>query len=682
MKNGFPAESLDLYKKFRKKDVEPDKLFECTEKERLVFDGIEYKDVVSWTLMFSCYVGRGSTTIVIVFILTGLCRARGLDIGRDRSMNRLSGDVACMTALALMYVKCAGLECSLRVFDTEARPRLYHSLIECWNQEQTQICNRIQLVVLPLLASMAISLLYLAKFVFVGLRRLLQFLKKSEKPRITQPRIPLSEAEDSPSRSLWKYDVFLSFRGTDVRRSFVSHLYEALNNEGIKTFHDDRELQKGNFIWEGLEKAIDQSRFAILVISEDYATSHWCLEEISALVDLAEKKRLELIPIFYGIDPSDLKRRSGCFNKAFEKHEQRFDLETVDIWRRALAQVGKMSGWNSKSRNEDSELVHEIVQDLSDRLSSHISDGTAELYMDRAKKVLDSFVFKSEPRLVTLMEKSLIGMSKSRRLWVHDLLQDMAKDIICEGKKEKPWKRKMLWNFLDIKGLFTEKMGTKDIQVESILLNMAEGTELCINPATFKRMFNLKFLKIHNNFAVGGSKLCMTDYLVELNLPDSSVETLWSGTKDLRSTIGSLESLRHLGLAYCPNVTVFPVLGNGIETLSLNGTAIEEVPSSIGDKLNLMSLDMSECQRLQNLPHTLSNLKNLKLLYLRGCTNITERPHVAGEMRRLDLYGTSIEKYGFLSEEETLELRNRDIDLVKAFLTLYARKYKKNRNSR
>ncbi|CAH8258704.1 unnamed protein product [Arabidopsis lyrata] len=26
MKNGFPAESLDLYKKFRKKDVEPDKL--------------------------------------------------------------------------------------------------------------------------------------------------------------------------------------------------------------------------------------------------------------------------------------------------------------------------------------------------------------------------------------------------------------------------------------------------------------------------------------------------------------------------------------------------------------------------------------------------------------------------------------------------------------------------------
>lgn len=97
------------------------------------------------------------------------------------------------------------------------------------------------------LASMAISLLYLAIVVFVGLRRLLQFLRK---------------LEDSPSRSLWKYDVLLSFRGTDVRKSFVSHLYEALNNGGVKTFHDDRELQKGTFIWEGLEKEIDQSRFA------------------------------------------------------------------------------------------------------------------------------------------------------------------------------------------------------------------------------------------------------------------------------------------------------------------------------------------------------------------------------------------------------------------------------------
>ncbi|KFK42369.1 hypothetical protein AALP_AA2G246700 [Arabis alpina] len=844
--------------------------------------------------------------------------------------------------------------------------------------------------------------------------------------------------EDSSSQ--WKYDVFLSFRGSDVRRNLVSHLYEALTNEGIETFHDDRELRKGEFIWEGLEKAMNQSRFAIVVISKEYASSHWCLKEISVMVDLAEKKRLELIPIFYDIDPSDLKRRSGCFNQAFEKHELRYDLEMVGKWRRALAQVGNISGWDSKTSKEDSELVRDIVQDLSERLYSNspgettglvgmsfhkknmetflsmesndvrmvgvwgmggrgkttiakyvfddissqfdvcclqdnvkgdfkqygvshlrkeimskffpksrlnaqssdamkrklrgkvllvlddvddiqqlqelagnwFGSGSRIVITTRDKRVLDVHgvihIYEVKPLRPTLalqlfsehafrmnrpqeefrtlsldiveqlgglpLALRVIGASlyqreikfwkeklmrrlfffmllvvsmvniwieRKRRLWVHDLLQDMAKDIICDGKKEKPWKRKMLYSFEDFKGLFAENMGTKDIEVESISLNMAEETELYINPAMFRRMLNLKFLKIHNNLTVGGSKICMvnnleylpplrylhwevytlrslpshfqTEYLVELNLPDSSVERLWSGTQDLRKlrhlnlnrcrqlieipdlskaksletlclcdceslvelhsslwhlnglvklsmrnctklknlprnisleslktlaldgctsiedfpfisdnieqlglsrtsieivptsierlsrltdlrlsqckrlknlpvTLGGLESLKNLWITNCPKVTVFPVLGNGIEALALNGTAIEEVPSTIGDKLNLVFLDMTDCQRLQNFPPALINLKKLKFLYLRGCTNITELPQIAGEMRKLDLYGTSIKKYGFLSEDEALELRKRDMDFVKGFLTRYVRKYKKNKNSR
>ncbi|ESQ56129.1 hypothetical protein EUTSA_v10026964mg, partial [Eutrema salsugineum] len=179
-----------------------------------------------------------------------------------------------------------------------------------------------------------------------------------------------TEAENSLSRYLWEYDVFLSFRGADVRKKLVSHLNDALNEEGIKTFHDDRDLQRGDVIWEALEEAINQSRFAIVVISEGYADSHWCLRELSLMVDLAEKKRLQLIPIFYEIDPSNLKSRTGCFSKAFEKHEPRFGKETVKPWRSALATVGNISGWDSKCRNEDSKLVQNVVQDLRDRLYS------------------------------------------------------------------------------------------------------------------------------------------------------------------------------------------------------------------------------------------------------------------------------------------------------------------------
>ncbi|XP_040363857.1 TMV resistance protein N isoform X2 [Rosa chinensis] len=50
-----------------------------------------------------------------------------------------------------------------------------------------------------------------------------------------------------PSPPQWKYDVFLSFRGEDTRKAFTDHLYAALEHQGIITFRDDPELQKGCF---------------------------------------------------------------------------------------------------------------------------------------------------------------------------------------------------------------------------------------------------------------------------------------------------------------------------------------------------------------------------------------------------------------------------------------------------
>ncbi|CAI0552528.1 unnamed protein product [Linum tenue] len=69
----------------------------------------------------------------------------------------------------------------------------------------------------------------------------------------------------------WKYDVFLSFRGPDVRHTFIAHLHRALIRMGIGVFIDNINIPKGQYIAEAIPRAIAESRFSVVVLSKGYA---------------------------------------------------------------------------------------------------------------------------------------------------------------------------------------------------------------------------------------------------------------------------------------------------------------------------------------------------------------------------------------------------------------------------
>ena len=83
-----------------------------------------------------------------------------------------------------------------------------------------------------------------------------------------------TSSPSSSSTPRWSYDVFLNFRGEDTRKSFTDHLYNALKNKGILTFRDDENLERGKFISQELVKAIEESRFAIVIFSINYGFLH------------------------------------------------------------------------------------------------------------------------------------------------------------------------------------------------------------------------------------------------------------------------------------------------------------------------------------------------------------------------------------------------------------------------
>lgn len=145
----------------------------------------------------------------------------------------------------------------------------------------------------------------------------------------------------------WTYDVFLSFRGEDTRNNFTGHLHRNLIQRGIKTFID-YELRRGEEVSPALLKAIEESRISIIVFSENYATSTWCLDELVKILECKELKQQMVWPIFYKVDPSDVRNQRGSFGKALVKHERKFkdNKEKVKIWRAALTKAANLSGWS------------------------------------------------------------------------------------------------------------------------------------------------------------------------------------------------------------------------------------------------------------------------------------------------------------------------------------------------
>ena len=159
-------------------------------------------------------------------------------------------------------------------------------------------------------------------------------------------------ATQTASSSTWKYDVFLSFCGVDTRKNFTYHFYTALKQKGIITFRDDEKLERGTYISQELLKAIEESKYTIIILSTNYASSRWCLIELAKIVECMKKTRLTVLPVFYHVDPSDIRNQSGTLAEAFAKHEEDTKVNTEDMqsWKAALKDVGHLSGWHVHDR--------------------------------------------------------------------------------------------------------------------------------------------------------------------------------------------------------------------------------------------------------------------------------------------------------------------------------------------
>ncbi|XP_057436463.1 probable disease resistance protein At1g62630 [Lotus japonicus] len=167
----------------------------------------------------------------------------------------------------------------------------------------------------------------------------------------------------SLSHSTARYQIFISFRGMDTRDDFTKPLYQGLCREGFVTFKDDESLEGGSPI-EKLLDDIEESRFAIIILSKNYAESEWCLKELSKILECKDQegKNQLVLPIFYEVTPTEVRHVINRYADAMAKHEKNgIDSKTIQAWKKALFDVCTLTGFEKPSDWTRDQFIGKIV---------------------------------------------------------------------------------------------------------------------------------------------------------------------------------------------------------------------------------------------------------------------------------------------------------------------------------
>ncbi|KAF3456164.1 hypothetical protein FNV43_RR00814 [Rhamnella rubrinervis] len=100
----------------------------------------------------------------------------------------------------------------------------------------------------------------------------------------------------------------------ETGKTYTSHLHIALCRKRIHTFLDVEKLERGGDIYTGLDNAIESSRCPVVILSGNYASSRWCMDELVQILQCRKDSKIQqiVVPIFYRVNPDDiLKQKAG-----------------------------------------------------------------------------------------------------------------------------------------------------------------------------------------------------------------------------------------------------------------------------------------------------------------------------------------------------------------------------------
>ncbi|XP_057831185.2 disease resistance protein Roq1 isoform X3 [Cryptomeria japonica] len=186
-----------------------------------------------------------------------------------------------------------------------------------------------------------------------------------------QPQVELADAfeEIAPSASTsgrsrvpvkkMPYDVFINHRGPDVKYTVATTLHNTLSVLGFRVFLDSEELEMRDFLPGEIEEAMRSPSLHIAIFSQNYAQSPWCLAELSFIF----KTGKQIVPIFYHVQPDDVRYAKGVYADALSQHKNkgRYTSKKLEEWKNALNNVSYNAGYIINNKEDEERLLKNIV---------------------------------------------------------------------------------------------------------------------------------------------------------------------------------------------------------------------------------------------------------------------------------------------------------------------------------
>ncbi|RID72707.1 hypothetical protein BRARA_C04586 [Brassica rapa] len=266
----------------------------------------------------------------------------------------------------------------------------------------------------------------------------------SSPPSSLSPLPPLSALSPSsaPSSSshVWLHDVFPSFRGEDVRKNFLSHIKKEFKRKTI-TFFNDNGIERGESIAPELIRGIRGSKIAIVLLSKNYASSKWCLEELVEIMNCREELGQTVMAIFYEVDPSNVKKLNGDFGKVFRKTCEGKSKEDIRRWKQALEKVATIAGYHSCNWVDEAAMIEDISTDVFNKLNNSAQssdfDNLVGMSTHMIKLKLLLRLGSNEVRMIGIWGPSGIGKSTIARVLFSHYSREFQFSVFMENIKRR-----------------------------------------------------------------------------------------------------------------------------------------------------------------------------------------------------------------------------------------------------